>query len=85
MVNKPLWKNKSGTFTYKVDGKWVTIQADETFRADESEIPKAFRDTVVKIGEEPETVAPQPAEVKVADPEFAPEPKAKTKPKRTKR
>ena len=84
MANKPLWKNTSGTLTIKADGKWVTIQAGETFRADESEISKAFRDTVVKI-EEPETVTHQPAEVKVADPEFAPEPKAKTKPKRTKR
>lgn len=80
MANKPLWKNKSGTFTFNADGKWVTIQTGETFRADESEISKAFRDTVVKI-EEPETVAPSSAEVKVADPEFAPKPKAK----RTKR
>lgn len=72
-MNKPLWKNVSGTFTFKIDGRLVTIQAGETFRAEESQIPKAFRDTIVKIEEatpEPEQTI-EPAEVKVTDTKFA--------------
>ena len=84
MTNKPLWKNISGTFTYLVDGKMVTIKEGETFRADESEVSKAFRDTVIKI-EEPKTPAQEPAQVKVSDPAYIPEPKARDKPFKTKR
>lgn len=46
--DKPLWKNLSGTYTTK-DG--VTYKAGDYFRAEEKEIPKLFRDTIVRVEE----------------------------------
>ena len=44
----PLWKNISGTYTTK-DGK--THGPGDYFRADEKDIPKLFRDTIVRVTE----------------------------------
>ena len=46
--DKPLWKNIAGTYT-AADGK--TYQAGDYFRADEKDIPKLFRDTIVRVTE----------------------------------
>lgn len=72
MGNKPLWKNVSGTFVFVLDGGLVTIQAGETFRANDNEISSAFKDSVIKVEEATEQKPIEPAEVEVTDTQYSP-------------
>jgi len=80
--NKPLWINTRGKFT---DAHGVKHLPGKTFRADPSEIPKAFRDTIKPFDSKaprklPEGAVvppvpvkkqkPTPSKVKVGNPGF---------------
>ncbi len=46
--DKPLWKKLTGTYHAK-DG--TIYKAGDYFRADEKDVPKAFRDTIIRVEE----------------------------------
>lgn len=51
--NLPQWKCEGGSFTKK-DG--TRIEAGRTFEAKEEDIPKAFRDVIIKVTDSTEEI-----------------------------